>query len=156
MKNLLLQVLLYATVSVAIGCQNTTETSHFDDIKTTTPQHLETAKEHESSHLHAEDLERYGVTFGRASSREIRRSQTAPAVVSVNNDTVAHVVPRVSGIATQVLAGLGEEVQRGDTLAIISSLDLASAKSGLFTAQERLRLENQRLNREESLRLDGI
>lgn len=51
----------------------------------------------------------------------ISRKIELPGEVSLNEDNVAHMVPRFPGIAKEIRKNLGDRVQKGDILAIIES-----------------------------------
>jgi len=76
--------------------------------------------------------------------------------VDFNQDRLAHVSPRVPGRVHEVLATLGDEVETGQTLAIIDSIELGRAKSELLRAKAELELARRTLQREESLLKDRI
>jgi cobalt-zinc-cadmium efflux system membrane fusion protein len=52
--------------------------------------------------------------------------------------TAPHVVPRVAGIVASVHARLGEQVAKGQLLAVIHSATVSDQRSELQTAQKRL------------------
>jgi len=58
--------------------------------------------------------------------------------VTADEDQVMHIYPAVSGIARSVLVQLGDEVEAGQTLAIISSGEVAQVQSDLSSAQATL------------------
>ena len=76
---------------------------------------------------------------------------TLPAEISLNSDTVAHIVPRLSGVVRSVHKNLGDKVQAGDVLAVISSRELADCKASYLGATEKLNLAQTMFEREKSL-----
>ena len=76
--------------------------------------------------------------------------------VTVNQDRTAHIVPRLSGIITEVHAELGEQVKSGTDMAVMDSRDLAEIKSAFVAANARTRQAYTKFVREESLREQGI
>ncbi|HPR63241.1 MAG TPA: efflux RND transporter periplasmic adaptor subunit [Thermoanaerobaculia bacterium] len=71
--------------------------------------------------------------------------------VKVNEDRMAHVAPRVSGIVQSVYYSLGDQVSKGDVLATLSSRELADTKAAYLAARERLSLAESTYTREETL-----
>lgn len=74
-----------------------------------------------------------------------------PGEIKLNYDTTAHIVPRTGGIAKEVCADLGEQVQAGQVLAIIESRDLATAKADYLALIQRLALAQNQYEREQRL-----
>ncbi|MBL3076250.1 biotin/lipoyl-binding protein, partial [Klebsiella pneumoniae] len=60
--------------------------------------------------------------------------------IKFNEDRTAHVVPRVGGVVESVSANLGQQVKKGQVLAVISSVLLSEQRSELQAAQKRLTL----------------
>ena len=58
--------------------------------------------------------------------------------VQLNDDRTAHVVPRVAGIAEQVLVTTGQMVRKGQLLAVFSSQLVSEQRSSLQTAEKHL------------------
>ena len=71
--------------------------------------------------------------------------------VTLNQDRVTHIVPRVPGVVREVLKTLGAQVDRGEVLAILESRELADAKAEYLASRERLSLANAIFTREEAL-----
>jgi cobalt-zinc-cadmium efflux system membrane fusion protein len=74
-----------------------------------------------------------------------------PAEVIYNENALAHVVPRVPGIARTVKANEGDEVAEGDVLAVLDSRELADAKAAYLASLERLALAKDNYDRAETL-----
>jgi len=69
-----------------------------------------------------------GVVIAPLSGGEITTHIVLPAEIGLNEDSVLHVTPRVSGIVNEVYGYLGDEIEHGDLLAVIESPDLGEAK----------------------------
>lgn len=102
-------------------------------------------------HLDADQLAEYGVVFAEAGAGTIATPLRLTGEIRVNEDAVAHVVPRVPGVAQTVYAGLGERVRAGQVLAVLSSRELAAIKSAYLSSLERLKLAERNFQREEEL-----
>ncbi|SFF96496.1 membrane fusion protein, cobalt-zinc-cadmium efflux system [Duganella sp. CF458] len=63
-----------------------------------------------------------------------------PGEVKLNEDRTAHVTPRVDGIVQEVQANLGQQVRKGELLAIVASADVSEQRSGLAAAEKRAAL----------------
>lgn len=71
--------------------------------------------------LTPEEQREFGIEVGVAGAGEIERYLSLPAEIRPNADRLAHIVPRFSGIVTEVHAELGDRVQAGQALATIES-----------------------------------
>lgn len=76
---------------------------------------------------------------------------TFPGQVSLNENSVIHVVASVPGVVTKVYKNLGEEVKAGEPLAVIQSREMAEAKSAYISVYKDLVLKKDLLEREEKL-----
>lgn len=81
----------------------------------------EHAKEERLVNLTPAELEEFGIEIIPAGSGTIETYVTLPGEVQPNADRLAHIVPRYSGIATEVRAQIGDVVEKGQVLAIIES-----------------------------------
>ncbi|ODA68093.1 Cobalt-zinc-cadmium resistance protein CzcB [Methyloligella halotolerans] len=111
---------------------------------------------HEHGHegpirLSDEQRKEFGITVAAAETGAVTDSFTLPAEVHYNGDRLAHVVPRVSGIATEVNATEGDDVKKGELLAVLDSRELADAKSDYLADVERESLQEISFRREQQL-----
>lgn len=105
----------------------------------------------EPVHLGAERADAMGIRVetldgGRASSVLSR-----PATLMLDPDRKALVGPRLEAKVVRVTADLGAEVVEGDTLAILSSVELGRAKSAFLTTRARFRTADAEYRRERNL-----
>jgi cobalt-zinc-cadmium efflux system membrane fusion protein len=96
-------------------------------------------------------LKAAGVMLAIAAPAQIATVFTLPGEIHFNEDRTAHVVPKLSGVVTAVHADLGQQVKRGQVLAVIASSGLSDQRSELLTAQRRLALASDTLERERKL-----
>jgi cobalt-zinc-cadmium efflux system membrane fusion protein len=97
-----------------------------------------------------------GIVIAVAAPADIRVAITLPGEIRFNEDRTAHVVPKLSGVVTAVLADLGQAVKQGQVLAVIASSGLSEQRSELLSAQRRLALAGTTLDRERRLWQDKI
>jgi cobalt-zinc-cadmium efflux system membrane fusion protein len=76
--------------------------------------------------------------------------------VGYEEDRIAHVAPRVPGRVQQVPVSLGDEVRRGQILAVLDSVELGQAKAAYLGARTRENLARQNFERERRLYEDRI
>ncbi len=75
----------------------------------------------------------------------------ATAVIKPNEYRLAHVSPRIPGKAVEVRALLGNNVEPGQTLAFLDSLELGEKKSVFLQARTNLEVARRNYTREERL-----
>ncbi len=92
-----------------------------------------------------------GVTIRTAEAGTINSSLVLPGEIHFNEDRTAHVVPRVAGVVQKVSAQLGQQVKKGQVLAVIASTTLAQQRSELQTAQTRFSMAKLTFEREKKL-----
>jgi cobalt-zinc-cadmium efflux system membrane fusion protein len=102
-------------------------------------------------HLSAAQIRQFGVETAVAGPGRLRMEVVLPGEVALNADRVAHVVPRISGVVSEVRKNLGDAVRRGEILAVLESRELADGVAALLAAQQRLTLAEANFAREEQL-----
>jgi len=109
--------------------------------------------EHEDGSVELTDaqIEAAGVRVERASAGEIARHITLPAVVASNVDAVTHVNPKAPGIVRSIHKHLGEEVEVGELLCVIDSVELGSAVAAFVRARALVDAGETTLEREARL-----
>ena len=98
-----------------------------------------------------EQVKAAGVAIESVGPARIKTALQLPGEIKFNEDRTAHVVPRVAGVVDSVSANLGQEVKRGQVLAVISSPALSEQRSELQSAQRRLTLARTTYEREKKL-----
>jgi cobalt-zinc-cadmium efflux system membrane fusion protein len=63
-----------------------------------------------------------------------------PGEVKFNEDRTAHVTPRVEGIVEHVVVSLGQQVAKGDLLAVVASAEISEQRSTLAASIKRAEL----------------
>jgi len=101
--------------------------------------------------LTAAQAKEFGVATGVAGPGKLRVEIVLPGEVTLNADRVGHVVPRVQGVVREVRKNLGENVRRGEVMAVLESRELAEYTAALLAARERLNLAQSNFAREEQL-----
>ena len=76
---------------------------------------------------------------------------TATGVLAYPSDQTVKISPRVQGRVRQVYARVGDRVQAGQTLAILESVDAATALTAARQSENKLRLAKSNLERQERL-----
>lgn len=125
-----------ATIKTTLQGKTTDFTwSRSDGVVNLTPAQIQTA----------------GIRVAKAAPAPIETTVQVPGEIRFNEDRTAHVVPRVAGIVERVAVSVGENVQKGQLLAVIASTDLADRRSELLTAERRLGAAKTAYEREKTL-----
>lgn len=127
-------------------------------------EHGEDEHGHEDdAHAHEEGLQltdaemaEFNITTQQASSGKLNIQASLPGEVRLNADRLAHVVPRLPGIVREVSVTLGDRVSQRQTMAVLESRELATAKAGYLAAREQASLAQSTFERERSLWQDKI
>lgn len=110
--------------------------------------------EHEGEgnvHLSPERLAELDITLSPVHRGSVKSTLSFPAEIMLDPDGEAHLVPRVAGIAREILVSIGEEVKQGDVLAVLESRELGGAKSDYLAQLAYLDLARTTFNREKRL-----
>jgi cobalt-zinc-cadmium efflux system membrane fusion protein len=96
-------------------------------------------------------IKRAGVTIETTGAARINSTLQLPGEIRFNEDRTAHVVPRLSGVVQSVTADLGQQVKKGQVLAVISSTELSKQRSELMASQKQLAMAKLTYDREKKL-----
>jgi cobalt-zinc-cadmium efflux system membrane fusion protein len=92
-----------------------------------------------------------GIELLAARPARIRSILQTVGEIHVNADKSVHVVPRLPGIVETVHANAGDQVKKGQVLAVISSQAIAEQRSELLGAEKRVELARLTYEREKRL-----
>ncbi|MGY6273968.1 efflux RND transporter periplasmic adaptor subunit [Methylomonas sp. MgM2] len=92
-----------------------------------------------------------GISIQTAGAAHIKSLTTLPGEIRFNEDKTTHVVPRLAGVVEHVYANLGQQVKKGQVIAVIASTALSEQRSELLSAQKRLELARATFAREKHL-----
>ncbi len=84
--------------------------------------------EESSVRLSPAERKRFGVEVGTAASGQVATQIRLPGEIVLNEDRVAHIVPRAPGVVREVLASVGDTVRAGQVMAWLESAELGEAK----------------------------
>jgi membrane fusion protein, heavy metal efflux system len=101
--------------------------------------------------LSPEALQGAGIDVREAGPARIKTRLELPGEIKLDQDRLAHVVPRFAGVVTAVHKNLGDRVKKGEVIALVDSLELAEAKGQYIESVHRLELAQTSFIREQSL-----
>jgi cobalt-zinc-cadmium efflux system membrane fusion protein len=118
----------------------------------------------EDSHEEESDLvkmtkaqqEEIGLVVAIAHSGDIKQILSLVGEVRLHEDRLAHLVPKVSGIVSNVQVSLGEEVKEGQILATIDSPELAELQTDYLEKIRTLELSRRTFERKQYLKQENI
>ncbi len=118
--------------------------------------HAGDVHEEEIVRLNADELHEFGIEVISATGGTLKVYLALPGEVVPDPDRIAHVVPRVPGVARHVHRAIGDVIRTGDTLAVLESRELSEMKSEFLVARARASLAQSSFEREETLWRDKI
>lgn len=130
---------------------------HDESTPTKHDEHAEEGSDHDENSekeivkLTKKERKEFGIELGTVKKGKLEIWKNLSGEVVVNADRIAHIVPRLPGIVTEVRKSLGDTVRPGEVMAIIESRELADAKAAYLAAQERIALAQAIFTREKNL-----
>jgi len=90
---------------------------------------IDSHDDHEEGELVLTDEQKHaiGIKVEPASSGKLHSELTLTGELMLNEDTVAHIIPRVNGVAVEVNYTFGDTVKKGDVLAVLESAELGES-----------------------------
>ena len=107
-------------------------------------------------HLNDDEMSEFGIVIKTAGPGILKLNITLPGEVVLNPDKVAHVAPRVSGVAREVHKSIGDQVNEEDVLAVLDSREFARNKAAFLATLAGERLAESNFKRETKLWNDEI
>lgn len=113
-------------------------------------------KHAEEVHLPPERVRALGITIEALQTGSVNSSVRRPATILFNPDRTVRVGPRISGKVERVHADLGTRVERGDTLAVLSSVELGKVRANYLAQLAKYETRRAHYDREKSLYREKI
>jgi len=92
-----------------------------------------------------------GIEIETAGPVRMKTVLDLPGEIVLNKNKVAHVIPRLSGVVTEVRKNLSDKVKKGEVLAVIESRELADLKSNYLASAQQAELARATFEREKQL-----
>ena len=96
-------------------------------------------------------IKEFGIEVQVADSGPITNTLRLPGEVVYNADRIAHVGPMVTGSVLRVNVSVGDHVEAGQVMAVLTSRELAAARSDYLAAVARLELAQENHTRNKRL-----
>ena len=101
--------------------------------------------------LTPEAVQNAGIVIETAGPVQMKTAHGHPGEIKFNADKVVHIVPRVSGMVSEVYKNVGDAIKFGDVLAVLDSRELAELKSAYLASMKRVELARATFERKERL-----
>lgn len=118
--------------------------------------------DHHDAHQHAdheedllkltrEQIEQMKLEFHQASPGDLLRSLSTRGKIILHPDGLAHIIPKVPGVALEARKNIGNAVKVNEVMALLESRDMADIKAAYLAALSKERLAASALKREDKL-----
>jgi len=116
-------------------------------------EHEHSESEGEEGHIKmsAEQVENQDIKVAKAEGGTISRHILAPGTITPDTDRIARVPVRVVGTVSEMRKRLGDDVRKGDVVAVLDSREVADAKSEYLTAMVQSDLQKINFERQQKL-----
>jgi cobalt-zinc-cadmium efflux system membrane fusion protein len=143
----------HATGEVAAHAEEAGHAANLGDIKppSRAPAGKPPGHDDRLVRLTEEQTKQAGIAVQAAGPARLQAAAEFPGEIRFNEDRTAHVVPRLAGVAEQVVVNLGQTVRKGQLLAVIASASLSELRSEWLTAQRRREAARATFEREKKL-----
>ncbi len=101
--------------------------------------------------LTPEAVQSAGIVIETAGPVQMKTVLELPGEIELNADKVVHVVPKVSGVVTEVHKNLGDTVKHDEVITVLDSREVAELKSAYMASVKRVELARATLDRKERL-----
>ena len=92
-----------------------------------------------------------GISIETAGPVRMQSVLELPGEIAFNADKLAHVVPRMAGVLAEIRKNQGDDVKRGETIAVLDSRELAEAKRAYLESAHEVSFAKRAFEREQGL-----
>ena len=126
-------------------------------------RHFSDPYEHDHEHVHEDEelssfiemdetkAKAHGIAIKPAGPEKLEIHLTSRGKVVLHPDNVAHILPKVSGVAKEARKNRGDSVEAGEVIAVLESREMAETKANYLAAFEKEKLSKSLFDREEQL-----
>jgi cobalt-zinc-cadmium efflux system membrane fusion protein len=93
----------------------------------------------------------HGIAIKPAGPGKLEIQLTSRGKVVLHPDNVAHILPKISGVAIEARKNRGDSVEAGEVIAILESREMAETNANYLAALEKEKLSKSLFDREERL-----
>jgi len=119
--------------------------------------HTHGDEEHDPEHdnhlqLSIEDIKKMGIHIQEAKNGEINQILSTRGVIIMHPDNLAHILPKIPGVAKDTFKNIGDSVKQGEVIAVLESREMADSKATYLGSLEKQQLAQTLLDREARLK----
>ncbi|AWN42567.1 efflux RND transporter periplasmic adaptor subunit [Methylobacterium durans] len=116
-------------------------------------EHPPSEAEDEEGHVRmtAEQVRNQDISVVKAEGGTLSRHILVPGTITPDTDRIARVPARVVGTVAEMRKRLGDDVRKGEVVAVLDSREVADAKSDYLTASVKAELEKTNFDRQQAL-----
>lgn len=155
MKNrfllLIIGILILLGILIGFLLQNRKEIPKMNEVHSHTHSHDEHEEEENRISLPPSRIQDLGIEVKEAGPEELSISLSTRGKIILHPDKLAHILPKVSGVAKETMKNIGDDVKQGEILAIIESREIADIKANYLASLEKERLAVSLFDRENRL-----
>lgn len=101
--------------------------------------------------LSADQIRDFDIQTRNAGPGKLSSTISTRGKIVLHPDKLAHILPKVSGVAKEPRVNIGDHVREGDILAVLESREMADIKANYLAATEKEQLALSNLDRERRL-----
>lgn len=101
--------------------------------------------------LSEEQIKQLGIQIEKAAAGELALRVNTRGKIILHPDKIAHILPKVPGVAREAFKNIGEHVKEGELLAVLESREMADVKASYLAAKEKESLAHLLFEREKTL-----
>lgn len=101
--------------------------------------------------LSSNQIQDLGIQTKIASPGQLTATISTRGKIILHPDKLAHILPKIPGVAKDALKNIGNHVKEGEVLAVLESREMADIKASYLAAKEKERLALSLLDREKRL-----
>ncbi|WP_148898624.1 efflux RND transporter periplasmic adaptor subunit [Fodinibius salinus] len=144
--------LLLGSLLTACGSESDPQANTQTEQHQQESQHNEQAEQHvREVHLTEQQEKNLGIKVETLSEGNASSTISRPASVGYDLDQIAKVGPRIEAKVVKVIKDLGDQVEKDEPIALMSSVGLGKAKAEYIRLRTELKAEKAHYEREESL-----
>lgn len=120
--------------------------------------HQEDEEHHEETiiQLNEQQIQKMGLEFQTAGPGTLFFSLSTRGKIILHPDHLAHIIPKISGVALEINKNIGNFVKKHEVMAVLESRDMADIKASYLAALSKTRLTASILEREQRLYQEKI
>jgi cobalt-zinc-cadmium efflux system membrane fusion protein len=110
--------------------------------------------EHEEEtvvHISLEQIKKVGIEIEQAKAGDLMVSIVTRGKAIIHPDGLAHIVPKISGVAKEARKNIGDKVKEGEEIAVLESREMADIRSNYLAVIEKEKLARSLYEREQNL-----